>query len=49
MDIPAPGVGAVCGVCPDGYTGDTTKCYGISKIINNTSLYIKDYTLLSRY
>ena len=29
MDIPAPGVGAVCGACPDGFTGDATKCYGI--------------------
>lgn len=29
MDIPAPGVGAVCGSCPEGYTGDTLKCYGI--------------------
>lgn len=28
MDVPAPGVGAVCGACPDGYTGDATKCYG---------------------
>ena len=32
MDIPAPGVGAVCGSCPDGYTGDATKCYGITII-----------------
>ena len=29
MDIPAPGVGAVCGACPPGYTGDSLKCYGI--------------------
>ena len=28
MDIPAPGVGAVCGSCPEGYTGDASKCYG---------------------
>lgn len=28
MDIPAPGVGAVCGACPEGYTGGATKCYG---------------------
>lgn len=27
-DVPAPGVGAVCGACPEGYTGDTVKCYG---------------------
>ena len=29
MDVPAPGVGAVCGSCPDGYTGDASKCYGL--------------------
>ena len=28
-DVPAPGVGAVCGACPEGYTGDEVKCYGI--------------------
>ena len=28
MDVPAPGVGAVCGACPPGYTGDAQKCYG---------------------
>ncbi len=28
MDVPAPGVGAVCGDCPPGYTGDSLKCYG---------------------
>ena len=28
MDVPAPGVGAVCGACPLGYTGDSLKCYG---------------------
>ena len=28
MDVPAPGVGAVCGSCPQGYTGDSQKCYG---------------------
>ncbi len=29
MDVPAPGVGAVCGDCPPGYTGDSLKCYGM--------------------
>ena len=28
MDVPAPGVGAVCGSCPHGYIGDAMKCYG---------------------
>ncbi len=26
--MPAPGVGAVCGACPNGYTGDGEKCSG---------------------
>ena len=33
MDIPAPGVGAVCGACPLGYTGDGLKCYGTIVIV----------------
>ena len=28
MDVPAPGVGAVCGPCPDGYFDDGEKCAG---------------------
>ena len=28
LDVPAPGVGALCGVCPGGYTGDGEKCFG---------------------
>ena len=28
MDVPAPGVGAECGPCPLGFTGDSQKCYG---------------------
>ena len=28
FDVPAPGVGAVCGPCPDGFTGDGEKCSG---------------------
>ena len=32
-DVPAPGVGAYCGSCPTGYTGDGFKCIG-----NNTSV-----------
>ena len=26
--MPAPGVGAVCGSCPAGFSGDGEKCYG---------------------
>lgn len=33
MDVPAPGVGAVCGACPLGYTGDAQKCYGQFKTL----------------
>ena len=28
MDVPAPGTGAVCGPCPQGYTEVSQKCYG---------------------
>ena len=28
LDVPAPGIGAVCGDCPLGFTGDGLKCYG---------------------
>ena len=28
-DVPAPGVGANCGPCPQGFTGDSKKCYGL--------------------
>ena len=31
-DVPAPGVGAVCGPCPDGYHGDGAKCVGESQV-----------------
>ena len=36
VDVPAPGVGAVCGPCPEGYRGDGSKCAG--KAINAFSL-----------
>ena len=29
-DIPAPGIGATCGPCPDGYSGDGQDCIGIA-------------------
>ena len=28
FDVPAPGVGAKCGACPLGYSGDGEKCIG---------------------
>ena len=28
FDVPAPGVGAMCGDCPLGYSGDGEKCIG---------------------
>ena len=28
FDVPAPGVGAVCGPCSTGFTGDGVKCSG---------------------
>ena len=32
--MPAPGVGAVCGSCPTGFTGDGLKCSGTTLVIN---------------
>ena len=32
-DIPAPGTGATCGPCPDGYSGDGQDCIGIIIIV----------------
>ena len=34
VDQPAPGVGAMCGPCPDGYFGDGEKCIGESVILS---------------
>lgn len=31
--MPAPGVGAICGSCPSGFTGDGLKCYGKNLIL----------------
>ena len=30
LDIPAPGLGAECGPCPTGFTGNGSKCFGNS-------------------
>ena len=29
MDVPAPGVGATCGPCPPGYSGNGLNCIGM--------------------
>ena len=29
FDIPAPGVGAMCGPCQTGFTGDGLTCFGM--------------------
>lgn len=28
LDVSAPDVGAMCGECPEGYSGDGEKCFG---------------------
>lgn len=43
MDVPAPGVGAMCGSCPQGYTGDASKCYGINTELALLSLFSEIY------
>ena len=30
FDVPAPGMGAECGPCPPGLTGNGSKCFGTS-------------------
>ena len=41
--MPAPGVGAVCGSCPMGYTGGAQKCYGQLIMIFNACMHVIDY------
>lgn len=38
LDIPAPGVGAICGACSIGFTGNGLKCSGIY-VQPNVALY----------
>ncbi len=33
VDVPAPGVGAMCGPCPAGYFGNGQKCDGKQNIM----------------
>lgn len=32
MDVPAPGAGAECGPCPEGYMEDQEKCIGTTRV-----------------
>ena len=40
FDVPAPGVGAVCGSCPPGYTGDGLRCFGMLLSIYYCNYYV---------
>ena len=44
LDVPAPGVGAMCGACPGGYTGDGEKCFG--KDLTVSCVLVIGYLLL---
>ena len=35
-DVPAPGMGATCGPCPAGYSGDGLNCIGMSSATSCT-------------
>ena len=35
VDVPAPGLGADCGSCPPGLTGNGSKCFGMSVMLIN--------------
>ena len=39
-DVQAPGIGATCGPCPTGYTGDGVKCSGRWHLLGKVRLVI---------
>ena len=49
MDVPAPGIGAVCGSCPEGYTGDALKCYGLDYSMLQKGYYTQYVYISFRY
>lgn len=52
LDVPAPGVGAMCGSCDTGFTGDGLKCTGNESInievepMNQSALFLYVVTLI---
>ena len=46
-DIPAPGVGAECGPCPSGFTGDGNKCLGKYALFDEHSNWFPMHCMFS--